>query len=87
MDMIMNVNLYLNNGHLFCVFLTAFQGSVSDQSILPKVKTRLSDQMATGSPFQFPHSDESHSSTSQTVNLSWHPNVLRQGIILSARGK
>lgn len=72
---------------LVCFCVTAFQGNVSEQSFHLKEKTLLSDLMETDSHFQFPHNVESHSFTSQTVNLNWHPNVLRQGIILSVRGK
>lgn len=72
---------------MVCFCVTAFQGNVSEQSFHLKEKTLQRDLMETGSPFQFPHSDESHSFTNQTVNLNWHPNVLRQGIILSVRGE
>ena len=72
---------------MVCCCVTAFQGNVSEQSFHHKEKTLLRDPMETGSPFQFPHSDESHSFTNQTANLNWHPNVLRQGIILSVRGE
>lgn len=72
---------------MVCFCVTAFQGNVSEQSFHLKEKTLLSDPMETGSPFQFPHSDESHSFTNQTVNLNWHPNVSHQGIILSVRGE
>ena len=65
----------------------AFQGSVNAQSILLKVKIPLRDLMGTDLLFKFPPSEENHSFINQTVNLSLHPSVSHQDIILSVKGK